>query len=80
MTGEHVEFHKMDESMKLMCQRGLREIHRAKVCHGDLRPQNIIVCKKQIKFIDFGFSTADQDGNALFKEQAELKRLLESSK
>lgn len=51
----------MDEKQKADCLQSLQEIHRAGVCHGDIRSDNFIYTDQGFKVIDFGFATISQD-------------------
>ena len=61
--------------------KAFMEIHARKVCHGDVRCENILVRPDHsVVVIDFESSVIDADPNSLNAEMREVKYLLASLK
>jgi tRNA A-37 threonylcarbamoyl transferase component Bud32 len=61
--------------------RAFKQIHARGICHGDVRPENILVRPDQsVVVIDFEMSEVMAPREALVSEMSEVKGLLASSK
>jgi tRNA A-37 threonylcarbamoyl transferase component Bud32 len=61
--------------------KAFKELHTRKVCHGDVRVENILVRPDQsVVLIDFELSEMDADSDTLNAEMEEVKFLLKSFK
>ena len=61
--------------------KAFKEIHARKVCHGDVRCENILVRPyHSVVVIDFESSAMDADPDSLNAEMREVKYLLASLK
>ena len=61
--------------------KAFKEIHARKVCHGDVRSENILVRPDDsVVVIDFELSKMDADPDSLSAEMREVKYLLASLK
>ena len=61
--------------------KAFKEIHARKVCHGDVRCENILVRPDHwVVVIDFESSEVDADPDSLDTEMREVKYLLASLK
>jgi DNA-binding helix-hairpin-helix protein with protein kinase domain len=61
--------------------RAFAKIHAHGVCHGDVRPENILVRKNnEVFIIDFENSFAGVERDVLVDEMREVKELLASFK
>lgn len=53
----------------------VNKLHAAKICHGDLRPQNFCKNSSGLKIIDFGASTIHPLAKKIKQEKAELNKM-----
>ena len=61
--------------------KAFKELHTRKVCHGDVRVENILVRPDHsVVVVDFESSEIDADPNTLNAEMEEVKFLLKSLK
>lgn len=54
------------ENIFLQLLNTVRDLHEKSICHGDLKPQNLLICYDgswQLKMIDFGFASSTYNKN-----------------
>jgi serine/threonine protein kinase len=50
----------------------VRNIHRCKIIHRDIKPDNFMICNSEIYLIDFGMATAVSDDAVISKDQLHM--------
>jgi tRNA A-37 threonylcarbamoyl transferase component Bud32 len=63
----------------MVYQVTFKEIHERNVCHGDVRPENILVKPDNfVVIVDFEWSVIDAEEGLLAEEMEEVERILGS--
>lgn len=75
ITGQHLEFNKLDDQRRTQYLNALSAIHGLGILHGDLREENFLATDTEVFIIDFGLSTRASPSE-LEDEYNELKCLL----